>query len=196
MSGRYFSFLRRVNVNTYLCKITREKMISLLAGVGKMQKEFKIRPTVKAGRLSKAAARDYRENSPKGDQQAEVNLWGVKPSVQGRKLGSALESQHGPRRCPASWCCWSRGFSWNTHEQESFGWIKMPDGNEPLVKATASLGEGKRSIIGHKRRQSPGLGLDSAGHLKAFDHVGGWQKHRREKTDSFSRISLQLEKKK
>lgn len=59
MSGRCFLFLRGVIVNIYLCKITRQKIISVLAGVRKTQKEFKTRPTVKAGRLSKAAARAY-----------------------------------------------------------------------------------------------------------------------------------------
>lgn len=42
-------------------------MIRVLAGVRKTQREFKIRPTVKSGRLSEAAARAYWEKSPKGD---------------------------------------------------------------------------------------------------------------------------------
>ena len=60
-------FLRRVIINIYLCKITRKEIIRVLAGVRKMQKEFKVRPTVKGGRLSKAAARAYWEKSPEGD---------------------------------------------------------------------------------------------------------------------------------
>lgn len=40
------------------------------------------------------------------------------------------------------------------------------------------------------------MGLDSAGHLKAFYLVCGSQKPEREATDSFNRVSLQLERKK
>lgn len=90
------------------------------------------------------------------------------------------------------------------HKQESFGWIKIPDGNEPLAEATASLGVGKQSSIGHNRRQSPGCGtgrakvleLDLAGHLKAFYLICGSQNPEREATHSLNRISLQLVRKK
>lgn len=120
--------------------------------------------------------------------------------MSGKNISPGKEAWHcsgtGPGGCP-----FGRGVS---HEQERFGSIKIPDGNEPLARATASLGEGKQRIIGHKRGQSPGCGsrwakvleLGSAEHLKAFYLVCDSHKPDMEATDTFNTVSLQLERKK